>query len=75
LDNLLLTEAVKCQSDFSHSKKILTKLNFDEEEQFDIFHVLMSHGGYCDCEILYNAFKQSGYTQAYWARRSALNDQ
>ncbi len=61
----------KCYGDFSHSKKILTNLTFTDEEQFDIFHVFMSEGGYCDCEILYNIFKNTNYSKKYWEKRNS----
>ena len=67
LDALFSSESVKCFGDFRHSKKILNELNFSDEEQFDIFHVLMHEGGYCDCEILYNVFRESEYAQKYWS--------
>jgi len=70
LDNLFLTNQAVCHGDFRHSKKLLTDFEFTEKEQFDIFHVLMSEGGYCDCEILYNAFKDSGYANKYWSERN-----
>ena len=63
LDTLFCSGATKCFGDFRHSKKILNELDFSDEEQFDIFHVLMNEGGYCDCEILYNVFRESKYAQ------------
>jgi hypothetical protein len=69
LDTLFSSESVKCFGDFRHSKRILNELNFSDEEQFDIFHVLMHEGGYCDCEILYNVFRESEYAQKYWSQR------
>jgi len=45
------------------SKQILDAFHFSEQEQFDIFHVLMHEGGFCDCEILYNVFRDSEYAQ------------
>jgi len=67
LDKEFMSGAAKCLGDFRHSKKILVDLGFvDKEEQFDIFHVLMNEGGYCDCEILYNVFRESEYSKKYW---------
>jgi hypothetical protein len=43
-----------CYGDFRHAKKILLSRGFAEDELFDVFHVLMAKGGFCDCEILYN---------------------
>jgi hypothetical protein len=68
LDTLFCSEFAKCFGDFHHSKKILKQLGFSDEKQFDIFHVLMHEGGYCDCEILYNVFRESKYAQKYWSQ-------
>ena len=43
-----------CYGDYRVSKSILPSKGFNEDEYFDIFHVLMAQGGFCDCEILYN---------------------
>ena len=67
LDEAFISEKAKCLGDFRHSKNILTDLKFSEQDQFDIFHVLMNEGGYCDCEILYNVFRESEYSKKYWA--------
>ena len=66
LDRAFVSEDIKCFGDFRHSKSILTDLKFSAQDQFDIFHVLMNEGGYCDCEILYNVFKDSEYSNKYW---------
>ena len=49
-----------CWGDYRHSKPILLRCGFSEAELFDVFHVFMSLGGYCDCEILYNVAETSG---------------
>ncbi len=69
LDEELIIRKVKCYGDFRHSKKILTSLKFSNEDQFDIFHLLMNEGSYCDCEILYNVFPESKYGKKYWSNR------
>jgi hypothetical protein len=69
LDKKFNTEKVKCFGDFRVSKKILADLQFSLEDQFDIFHVLMDEGGYCDCEILFNVFRESEYAKKYWSER------
>lgn len=61
----------KCYGDFRHAKQILSTLGFSDDEQFDIFHVLMQEGAFCDCEILYNVFKESDYAKQYWRMREA----
>lgn len=69
LDEAFISENAKCFGDFRHSKNILTDLKFSDQDQFDIFHVLMNEGGYCDCEILYNVFRESQYSKKYWRDR------
>ena len=44
---------------------------FTQDELFDVFHVLMDKGGYCDCEILYNAAEESRLKAEYWRARAA----
>jgi hypothetical protein len=70
LDTEFISEKVVCHGDFRYSKEILTGLGFSDKEQFDIFHVLMNKGGYCDCELLYNVFKESEYAKKYWRERN-----
>ncbi len=67
LDAKFTSEHEQCHSDFRISKAILTKLDFPDHAQFDIFHVLMDSGGYCDCEILLNVFTASEYAKKYWS--------
>jgi uncharacterized protein DUF2695 len=45
----------RCHGDYRHGRLVLLALGFRSDELFDVFHVLMAQGGYCDCEILYNA--------------------
>lgn len=65
LNEMFMKQSAKCHGDFRHSKEILTQVGFSVEDQFDIFHVLMDEGGYCDCEILLNVFRESEYAQHY----------
>lgn len=59
-----------CYGDFRHFRKILISKGFKEEELFDIFHVLMAKGGYCDCEILYNTIESNRLKAEYWRARA-----
>ena len=46
----------KCDSKtHTLSRKILTNMKISEEEQNTFLKECESHGGYCDCEILFNA--------------------
>lgn len=69
LDKEFNSQKVICFGDFRNSKEILKDLDFSDEDQFDIFHVLMNEGAYCDCEILYNVFRESEYSKKYWSNR------
>lgn len=75
LDDLLCpanTAAARrqCYGDFRHAREVLLARGFREEELFDVFHVLMARGGYCDCEILYNAVEASRLKAEYWKARA-----
>jgi hypothetical protein len=63
-------ERARCWGDFRNSRPILLNRGFKEEELFDVFHVLMRQGGFCDCEILYNAVEESRLKAEYWIARS-----
>jgi hypothetical protein len=60
-----------CHGDFRHARAILLARGFTQDELFDVFHVLMARGGYCDCEILYNAVEESRLKAEYWRARAA----
>jgi hypothetical protein len=63
-------ERSRCWGDFRISRPILLNRGFKEDELFEVFHVLMRQGGFCDCEILYNAVEQSRLKAEYWAARA-----
>lgn len=63
-------ERNQCWGDFRISRPILLDRGFDKDELFDVFHVLMRQGGFCDCEILYNAAEESRLKAEYWIARS-----
>jgi hypothetical protein len=63
-------ERAPCWGDFRNSRPILLNRGFKEDELFDVFHVLMRQGGFCDCEILYNAVEESRLKAEYWIARS-----
>lgn len=60
-----------CHGNFANAEAILIAKGFKESEHFDIFHVLMARGGYCDCEILYNAVETSRLKADYWKAQAA----
>ena len=59
-----------CHGDFRHARAALLARGFREAELFDVLHVLMARGGYCDCEILYNAVEESRLKAEYWRARA-----
>lgn len=60
-----------CWGDYRVSKSILPGLGFPEAKHFDVFHVLMAQGGFCDCEILLNVVSESRLKTEYWKAREA----
>jgi hypothetical protein len=78
LDDLLAPEgatgAVSCHGDFRHTKAVLAQKGFgrhgDVDEVFDICHVLMAKGGYCDCEVLFNVSETNRLKSRYWKKRA-----
>ncbi|MDC0584672.1 hypothetical protein OAO55_02965 [Bacteroidales bacterium] len=46
-------------TDFRISKEIFNEFSLHPKEQFDIFHVFMHEGAYCDSEILPNVFGET----------------
>lgn len=58
--------AVVCRSDYEVSRRILVGLGFKADDLEDIFNVLRSRGGCCDCEILYNVIETSRLKSKYW---------
>ena len=61
----------QCHGDYRHTRAVLLARGFREDELFDVFHVLMARGGYCDCEILCNAVEVSRLKAEHWRARAA----
>ncbi|HEX4663043.1 MAG TPA: DUF2695 domain-containing protein [Terriglobales bacterium] len=59
-----------CGGDYKLSESILTAANFKTPDLLDIFSVLRSQGGCCDCEILYNVAESSRLKAEYWRARA-----
>lgn len=60
-----------CFGDFRLAKAALADSGFHLDEYFDVLHVLMAKGGFCDCEILFNAAPDNRLRAAYWSNRGA----
>ena len=76
LDGLLSPEdnpipAQGCDGTHKLSESILIAAGFDRAELDDIFAVLQSKGGFCDCELLYNVAETSRLKAHYWRARAA----
>jgi hypothetical protein len=59
-----------CGGDYKLSESILLKSGFERRDLDDIFEVLISKGGCCDCEILYNVAESSRLKAEYWRNRA-----
>jgi hypothetical protein len=59
-----------CYGDFRTTKSILLSRGFNEDDLFDVLHVFMDQGGYCDCEILFNVVEGSRLGGQYWKARA-----
>jgi len=79
LDDLLAPELEgstpeECHGDFRHLKRVLQEKGFgvrgEIDEIFDVCHVIMSAGGYCDCEVLYNVAESNRLKERYWKDRA-----
>jgi hypothetical protein len=64
------TSVEKCDGSFRLSETILLAAGFDRAEFVDIFAVLHSKGGCCDCEVLYNVAGKSRLKANYWRGRA-----
>jgi hypothetical protein len=60
-----------CCGDYKLSESILRTSGFEPSEFADIVLVLRAKGGFCDCEILYNASESNRLKAKYW--RDARN--
>jgi len=59
-----------CDGTYKISESVLLASGFEEAELGDIFAVLRSKGGCCDCEVLYNVAETSRLKGRYWRKRA-----
>ena len=45
-------------------------MNLDTTAMEEVFDVLRSQGGFCDCEVLYNVSESSRLKATYWRDKS-----
>ena len=64
----------QCRCDYALSQSILRDCGFRASDLDDIFDVLKSQGGFCDCEILYNAVETSRLKAQYWRSQAHKSD-
>lgn len=64
------SERARCYGDFRNARPVLLNGGFNDDELFEVFHVLMRQGGFCDCEILYNVAEESRLKAEHWIARS-----
>ena len=60
----------KCTGTFAISETILSAEGFDDDARADIYGVLRSKGGFCDCETLFNVAKRSRMASNYWRQQA-----
>ena len=75
LDGLLSPEdnsspSQNCDGTYNLSVLILLGAGFERHDIGDIFAVLRSKGGCCDCEVLYNVAETSRLKAKYWRSRA-----
>ena len=63
-------QSAQCCGDYRNSKPILRDCTITDDEMYDVFHVLMLQGGFCDCEILYNVVEENRLKAEYWVARA-----
>lgn len=76
LDNVLSPEgnsiaSQNCDGTYKLSEPILLASGFAQDDLEDVFAVLQSKGGCCDCEVLFNVAETSRLKANYWRRRAA----
>jgi hypothetical protein len=59
-----------CRGNYKLSESVLLASGFERSDLEDIFRVLRSKGGCCDCEILYNAAESNRLKARYWRGRA-----
>lgn len=59
-----------CDGTYKISVPILLACDFDQADVAEIFCVLKSKGGCCDCEILYNVADVGRLKARYWRNRA-----
>ena len=76
LDDLLSPEGdssppQSCDGTYKLSESVLLACGFVRNDLDDVFAVLQSKGGCCDCEVLYNVAETSRLKAKYWRSRAA----
>jgi hypothetical protein len=62
--------AEKCRNTYKITSSILQSKDFPDEDIQDVISVMRTHGGYCDCEILYNVVETNRLKAKHWQARA-----
>jgi len=61
-----------CDHTFRHLQTLMDADNFPERDyREDVFDVMRSRGGFCDCEIMLNVAPNCEFRERYWKQRTA----
>ena len=58
--------AEKCGNTYEIASSIVLSKDFSNEDIQDVVSVMQAHGGFCDCEILYNVVETSRLKTKHW---------
>jgi uncharacterized protein DUF2695 len=75
LDDLLspkdtLRHRQSCSGNYKLAESVLLSSGFKRSDLADIFGVLRSKGGFCDCEILYDVAESNRLKAEYWRKQA-----
>jgi hypothetical protein len=51
-----------CDHDLRRTERILTEMGFDQEKIDRVIRYFKDHGGFCDCEVIFNAMPKKETT-------------
>jgi hypothetical protein len=64
-------KASTCDHSLDKTLALISEQGFNEGEKDDIMNVLQSRGGFCDCEVLFNAAEEDGLPkERYWKEKA-----
>ena len=66
--------AEKYRNTYEITSSILQSKEFLNEDIRDVISVMQAHGGYCDCEILYNVVETNRLKARHWQARARQHE-